>query len=72
MDKPCSTKKLNFSMHFQAILDDLSTSDIEAQKKLKKKKNEAKKILSLGRKFASNCSWVVMILCKGLFCVTVP
>lgn len=45
MDKPCSTKKLNFSMHFQAILDDLSTSDIEAQKKLKKKKMKQKKSL---------------------------
>lgn len=30
-------------MHFQAILDDLSTSDIEAQKKLKKKKKRSKK-----------------------------
>lgn len=32
-------------MHFQAILDDLSTSDIEAQKKLKKKKTKQKKSL---------------------------
>lgn len=32
-------------MHFQAILDDLSTSDIEAQKKLKKKKMKQKKSL---------------------------
>lgn len=30
-------------MHFQAILDDLSTSDIEAQKKFKKKKKRSKK-----------------------------
>lgn len=29
-------------MHFQAILDDLSTFDIEAQKKLKKKKKQKK------------------------------
>ena len=47
MDKPCSTKKLNFSMHFQAILDDLSTFDIEAQKKLKKKKKKTKQKKSL-------------------------
>lgn len=30
-------------MHFQAILDDLSTSDIEAQKKFKKKKKTKQK-----------------------------